>query len=227
MTRQLTDRPPAVAEAGNAGPRRPRWSGRTRRDFFVFLALALPNLALIAVFTYLPADQQHLLLHAGLDARFRLRHGRRPRELHHLLHQRRRPERAGHHRRLHPRHGRRVHGPRAAGGPRAELQSPRHHLCPLRRVRALRAERRRRRARVAVHLRPRLRGPGLAAARHRPAEPAVDQRSPAVAGHGDHRLRLEEPRLLRRGATWPASSRCRRTSWKRPPWTAPTASGAS
>ena len=54
MTTQLTDRPPAVAEPGNAGPRRSRWCGRTRRDFFVFLALALPNLALIAVFTYLP-----------------------------------------------------------------------------------------------------------------------------------------------------------------------------
>jgi sn-glycerol 3-phosphate transport system permease protein len=54
MTTQLTDRPPAVAEAGNTGARRPRWSGRTRRDFLVFLALALPNLALIAVFTYLP-----------------------------------------------------------------------------------------------------------------------------------------------------------------------------
>ncbi|RKR20579.1 carbohydrate ABC transporter permease [Arthrobacter oryzae] len=54
MTRQLTDRPPAVAQAAMATPRRPRWSGRARRDFFVFLALALPNLALIAVFTYLP-----------------------------------------------------------------------------------------------------------------------------------------------------------------------------
>jgi sn-glycerol 3-phosphate transport system permease protein len=54
MTRQLTDRPPAVAQAATATPRRPRWSGRARRDFFVFLALALPNLALIAVFTYLP-----------------------------------------------------------------------------------------------------------------------------------------------------------------------------
>ncbi|WP_427129783.1 carbohydrate ABC transporter permease [Pseudarthrobacter sp. S9] len=54
MTRQLTDRPPAVALAGPAAARRARWSGRTRRDFFVFLALALPNLALIAVFTYLP-----------------------------------------------------------------------------------------------------------------------------------------------------------------------------
>ena len=54
MTSQLTDRPPAIAESVKAPPRRPRWSGRTRRDFFVFLALALPNLALIAVFTYLP-----------------------------------------------------------------------------------------------------------------------------------------------------------------------------
>jgi len=54
MTRQLTDRPPAAPPAIPAPPRRARWSGRTRRDFFVFLALALPNLALIAVFTYLP-----------------------------------------------------------------------------------------------------------------------------------------------------------------------------
>jgi sn-glycerol 3-phosphate transport system permease protein len=54
MTRQQTDRPPAAAPAVPAPPRRARWSGRTRRDFFVFLALALPNLALIAVFTYLP-----------------------------------------------------------------------------------------------------------------------------------------------------------------------------
>lgn len=54
MTRQLTDRPPAVATAAPARPPRARWSGRTRRDFFVFLALALPNLLLIAVFTYLP-----------------------------------------------------------------------------------------------------------------------------------------------------------------------------
>lgn len=54
MTRQLTDRPRAVAEAVPATPPRARWSGRTRRDFFVFLALALPNLILIAVFTYLP-----------------------------------------------------------------------------------------------------------------------------------------------------------------------------
>jgi hypothetical protein len=59
MTRQLTDRPPAVVDAGQALRRRakwsrgPRWSGRKRRDFFVFLALALPNLVLIGVFTHL------------------------------------------------------------------------------------------------------------------------------------------------------------------------------
>ena len=54
MTRQLTDRPRAVVEAKPAAAPRARWSARTRRDFFVFLALALPNLLLIAVFTYLP-----------------------------------------------------------------------------------------------------------------------------------------------------------------------------
>ncbi|MCZ9883369.1 carbohydrate ABC transporter permease [Arthrobacter sp. B2a2-09] len=54
MTRQLTGSPAAPAQAVQAPQRRGRWSGRTRRDFFVFLALALPNLALIAVFTYLP-----------------------------------------------------------------------------------------------------------------------------------------------------------------------------
>ncbi len=44
-----------------------------------------------------------------------------------------------------------------------------------------------------------------------PAEPAVDQRSGTVAGHGDHRVRLEEPGLLRRGVpgrTAVAAERC-------------------
>ncbi|GAB3567903.1 sugar ABC transporter permease [Arthrobacter alkaliphilus] len=54
MTRQLTGSPAAPAKTVPSAQRRGRWSGRTRRDFFVFLALALPNLALIAVFTYLP-----------------------------------------------------------------------------------------------------------------------------------------------------------------------------
>lgn len=54
MTGQLTDRPQATAGTLTPGRRRGRWSARTRRDFLVFLALALPNLALIAVFTYLP-----------------------------------------------------------------------------------------------------------------------------------------------------------------------------
>ena len=54
MTRQLTDRPRAAVEAKPAPAPRARWSARARRDFFVFLALALPNLILIAVFTYLP-----------------------------------------------------------------------------------------------------------------------------------------------------------------------------
>ncbi|MGM9472298.1 carbohydrate ABC transporter permease [Pseudarthrobacter sp. YS3] len=60
MTRQLASTPstsPPVPP-GPSGTRRElrrrRWSGRSRRDFFVFLALALPNLLLIAVFTYRP-----------------------------------------------------------------------------------------------------------------------------------------------------------------------------
>lgn len=54
MTRQLTDRRRSAVEVKPAVAPRARWSARTRRDFFVFLALALPNLLLIAVFTYLP-----------------------------------------------------------------------------------------------------------------------------------------------------------------------------
>jgi len=54
VTKQLTDRRAATAVTVTPGRRRGRWSARTRRDFIVFLALALPNLALIAVFTYLP-----------------------------------------------------------------------------------------------------------------------------------------------------------------------------
>jgi sn-glycerol 3-phosphate transport system permease protein len=37
--------------AGAAKVRHRRWTARNRRDFFVFLAMALPNLVLIAVFT--------------------------------------------------------------------------------------------------------------------------------------------------------------------------------
>ncbi|MHA7289896.1 carbohydrate ABC transporter permease [Arthrobacter sp. MDT3-24] len=64
MTPQLTAKPgssPAqtassgAKDQGGALPRqRNRWSRRKRQDFFVFLALALPNLLLIAVFTYVP-----------------------------------------------------------------------------------------------------------------------------------------------------------------------------
>ncbi|MHC6221851.1 carbohydrate ABC transporter permease [Arthrobacter sp. MMS24-S77] len=54
MTPQLTQRRPVQEAAQSVPLRRPRWTGRTRRDFFVFLALALPNLILIAVFTYWP-----------------------------------------------------------------------------------------------------------------------------------------------------------------------------
>lgn len=54
MTPQLTQRRPVQEAAKSIPQRRSRWTGRTRRDFFVFLALALPNLILIAVFTYWP-----------------------------------------------------------------------------------------------------------------------------------------------------------------------------
>lgn len=57
MTRQLAPQSPAKTNRspGQSGkvPRR-RWTARSRRDFFVFLAMALPNLVLIAVFTYRP-----------------------------------------------------------------------------------------------------------------------------------------------------------------------------
>ncbi|GAB3282024.1 sugar ABC transporter permease [Sinomonas notoginsengisoli] len=38
----------------NQNPKRRRFSGRSRRDFFIFLAFALPNLILIGIFTYRP-----------------------------------------------------------------------------------------------------------------------------------------------------------------------------
>src|SRR5689334_12135660 len=42
-----------VAKTEPDQPRR-RWSGRSRKDFVVFLAMALPNLLLIGTFTYWP-----------------------------------------------------------------------------------------------------------------------------------------------------------------------------
>ena len=64
MTPQLTAKPGlapkqkatgrAKDQAGTLPRNRNRWSRRKRADFFVFLALALPNLLLIAVFTYVP-----------------------------------------------------------------------------------------------------------------------------------------------------------------------------
>ncbi|MEA5453453.1 sugar ABC transporter permease [Sinomonas sp. JGH33] len=63
MSKLELDRPVAVAEAAPP-PRRARWSARSRRDFVVFLAMALPNLVLIAVFTYRPlfANIQYSML---------------------------------------------------------------------------------------------------------------------------------------------------------------------
>lgn len=69
MTKLDLDRPlPAVA--ARAPQTRPRWSPRRRRDFLVFLAMALPNLALIAVFTYRPllANLQYSTLDWTLGA---------------------------------------------------------------------------------------------------------------------------------------------------------------
>ncbi len=56
MTRQLAPHPSARpgSPPGPAKVPRRRWTARSRRDFFVFLAMALPNLVLIAVFTYRP-----------------------------------------------------------------------------------------------------------------------------------------------------------------------------
>lgn len=69
MTKLDLDRPlPAVA--ARAPQTRPRWSPRSQRDFLVFLAMALPNLALIAVFTYRPllANLQYSTLDWTLGA---------------------------------------------------------------------------------------------------------------------------------------------------------------
>ncbi|MBP2264969.1 sn-glycerol 3-phosphate transport system permease protein [Pseudarthrobacter sp. PvP004] len=47
--------PPAPPAApAKPGPDRKRWSARSRREFLVFLAMALPNLVLIGTFTYWP-----------------------------------------------------------------------------------------------------------------------------------------------------------------------------
>ncbi|MGN6440341.1 MAG: carbohydrate ABC transporter permease [Arthrobacter sp.] len=57
MTRQLAPHPsakPTRAAGSSAKIPKRRWTARSRRDFFVFLAMALPNLVLIAVFTYRP-----------------------------------------------------------------------------------------------------------------------------------------------------------------------------
>ncbi|BCT77138.1 glycerol-3-phosphate ABC transporter permease [Sinomonas cyclohexanicum] len=53
MSETTMERRKAASAQQQQGGRR-RFSGRTRRDFFIFLAFALPNLVLIAVFTYRP-----------------------------------------------------------------------------------------------------------------------------------------------------------------------------
>ncbi|MCC3291512.1 carbohydrate ABC transporter permease [Arthrobacter sp. zg-Y1110] len=55
MARTTVSPPVSAAPPGRNPPvRRRRFSGRSRRDFFTFLAFALPNLILIAAFTYRP-----------------------------------------------------------------------------------------------------------------------------------------------------------------------------
>jgi sn-glycerol 3-phosphate transport system permease protein len=57
MTRQLAPQPstkPGRPPGRSAKIPHRRWTARSRRDFLVFLAMALPNLVLIAVFTYRP-----------------------------------------------------------------------------------------------------------------------------------------------------------------------------
>nr|WP_197061836.1 sugar ABC transporter permease [Sinomonas humi] len=60
---------PLASDQRNRRPRS-RWSARSRRDFLVFLAMALPNLMLIAVFTYRPlvANIQYSILDWTLGA---------------------------------------------------------------------------------------------------------------------------------------------------------------
>lgn len=53
MSETTMERRKTASAQHQQGGRR-RFSGRTRRDFFIFLAFALPNLVLIAVFTYRP-----------------------------------------------------------------------------------------------------------------------------------------------------------------------------
>ncbi|MCW1250152.1 sugar ABC transporter permease [Acaricomes phytoseiuli] len=62
---------PQTSEASPL-PRRRRWSARSRRDAWIFLAFALPNLVLIAIFTYRPliANIQYSTLDWTLGADF-------------------------------------------------------------------------------------------------------------------------------------------------------------
>ncbi|MGT2461555.1 carbohydrate ABC transporter permease [Sinomonas atrocyanea] len=54
MSESTLERHQGASSPSHPERRRRRFSGRSRRDFFVFLAFALPNLVLIAVFTYRP-----------------------------------------------------------------------------------------------------------------------------------------------------------------------------
>ena len=227
MTRQLTDRPPAVAEAGPVLRRRPKWSGRTPPGFPCFPCPCPPQPGADRGVHLPPADQQCVLLHPGLDAGLGLGHGGGAGQLRHLLQQPGRSQGAGHHRGVHAGHCGGIHGAGPADRAGFELESPRHHLCAIRRVCPVCAQRRGSGPGVAVHFRSGLRGARLGAARPGPAEPAVDQRPAALAGHGDHCVRLEEPGLLRRGVSGRPAVAPRRTLWRLLRWTAPTASAGS
>src|SRR5690625_429824 len=147
---------------------------------------------------HLPAAvHEHPVLPAGLDAGLDDGQLHRAGQLRRVLHLRGGADQSADHRDLHAVHRRRGDGARAADRPGAEHQHPRPHPGPLRGVRALRAVRRRRRPGVAVHLRPQLRGAVVDPGPDGPGQPGVVPGPGHVADHGDDRVRVEEPGLLR------------------------------
>ena len=159
MTTQSTDRRPAVAEPGNMPARRsdPLVRPNPAATFFVFLASALPNLR-----AHRGVSNPTCCLinnvrptHAGPDARLPAppRSGSASTTTSTSSPVLMSTAPPGTMAALHNRHGGRLHGPRAAGGPRAELEVRGTDLRPVRGIRSGRAQWPRRRAGLAVHLR--------------------------------------------------------------------------